>query len=153
MTTGVGAALNKVDIRPGESVAVYGCGGGGLNVVQGARLSGANPIIAVDPDPSKLEIARQFGATDGVIAGKEARAGVRALSGGRGADYASHDGTVSKVQRRLDAGWRKLVAGPSDGELRSRSACANRSRLSKWIRRRYRAPGVPSCSSAIRCAS
>ena len=112
MTTGVGAALNKVDIRPGESVAVYGCGCGGLNVVQGARLSGANPIIAVDPDPSKLEIARQFGATDGVIAGKEARAGVRALSGGRGADYASHDGTVSKVQRRLDAGWRKLVAGP-----------------------------------------
>ena len=71
VTTGVGAALNTVDIRPGESVAVYG--GGGLNVVQGARRSGANPIIAVDTDPSKLEIARQFGATDGVIAGKEAR--------------------------------------------------------------------------------
>ena len=59
-----------------------------------------------------MEIACQFGATDGVIAGKEARAGVHALTGGRGADYASRDRTVRKVRRRLDAGWRKLVAGP-----------------------------------------
>ena len=88
VTTGVGAALNTVDIRPGESVAVYGCGGVGLNVVQGARLSGANPIIAVDTDPAKLDIARQFGATDGVLAGEEARDGVRALTRGRGVDYA-----------------------------------------------------------------
>jgi len=88
VTTGVGAALNTVHIRPGESVAVYGCGGVGLNVVQGARLSGANPIIAVDSDPAKLEIAGQFGATDGVVAGDDAHEQVRALTGGRGADFA-----------------------------------------------------------------
>ena len=73
VTTGVGAALNTVQIRPGENVAVYGCGGVGLNVVQGARLSGASPIIAVDTDPAKLEIARQFGATHGVLAGDDAQ--------------------------------------------------------------------------------
>jgi len=88
VTTGVGAALNTVSIRPGESVAVYGCGGVGLNVVQGARLSGANPIIAVDTDPAKLEIARQFGATDGVVAGDDAQQQVRDLTGGRGVDFA-----------------------------------------------------------------
>ena len=88
VTTGVGAAMNTVDIRPGESVAVYGCGGVGLNVVQGARLSGAHPIIAVDTDPVKLEIARQFGATDGVVAGDDAHNQVRDLTGGRGVDFA-----------------------------------------------------------------
>jgi S-(hydroxymethyl)glutathione dehydrogenase/alcohol dehydrogenase len=88
VTTGVGAALNTVQIRPGENVAVYGCGGVGLNVVQGARLSGANPIIAVDTDPAKLEIARQFGATHGVLAGDDAQDQVRALTEGRGVDYA-----------------------------------------------------------------
>lgn len=88
VTTGVGAAVNTVQLRPGDSAAVYGCGGVGLNVVQGARLSGANPIIAVDSDPAKLEIARRFGATHGVVAGGEAQDQVRALTGGRGADYA-----------------------------------------------------------------
>ena len=88
VTTGVGAALNTVHIRPGENVAVYGCGGVGLNVVQGARLSGAHPIIAVDTDPAKLEIARQFGATHGVAAGDDAADQVRSLTGGRGVDYA-----------------------------------------------------------------
>ena len=88
VTTGVGAALNTVQIRPGESAAVYGCGGVGLNVVQGARLSGANPIIAVDSDPAKLEIARQFGASDGVVAGDDAHEQVQALTGGRGVDFA-----------------------------------------------------------------
>ena len=98
VTTGVGAALNTVQIRPGESVAVYGCGGVGLNVVQGARLSGANPIIAVDTDPAKLEIAHQFGATDGVVAGDDAYEQVRALTGGRGVEFAFEAVGVPAVQ-------------------------------------------------------
>jgi S-(hydroxymethyl)glutathione dehydrogenase / alcohol dehydrogenase len=61
--TGVGAALNTARVRPGDTVAVVGCGGVGLNVVQGARIAGAATIIAVDVVPAKLELARELGAT------------------------------------------------------------------------------------------
>jgi S-(hydroxymethyl)glutathione dehydrogenase/alcohol dehydrogenase len=61
--TGVGAVLNTARVRPGETVAVVGCGGVGLNVVQGARIAGASAIIAVDVVAAKLELARELGAT------------------------------------------------------------------------------------------
>lgn len=67
-TTGLGAALNTAKVEPGSNVAVIGCGGIGLNAVQGARLAGANRIIAVDMLDNKLELARTFGATDTVNA-------------------------------------------------------------------------------------
>jgi S-(hydroxymethyl)glutathione dehydrogenase/alcohol dehydrogenase len=66
VTTGLGAVFNVAEVRPGESVAVVGCGGVGLNVVQGARISGAGPIVAVDTNPRKLELARRVGATHAV---------------------------------------------------------------------------------------
>src|SRR5258705_8345171 len=62
--TGVGAAINTAQIRPGETVAVIGCGGGGLNLIQGAVLCGASRIIAVGRVDSKLALSKQFGATD-----------------------------------------------------------------------------------------
>jgi len=61
--TGFGAILNRLQVRPGESVAVIGCGGVGISAIQGARLSGACPIIAIDVVDSKLELAKQCGAT------------------------------------------------------------------------------------------
>jgi S-(hydroxymethyl)glutathione dehydrogenase/alcohol dehydrogenase len=61
--TGVGAALNTADIKQGDTVAVVGCGGVGLNVIQGAKIAGAEEIIAVDMLPNKLDMAKQFGAT------------------------------------------------------------------------------------------
>ena len=64
--TGVGAAINTTTISPGESVVVIGTGGVGLNCIQGAALSGANPLIAVDVNDAKLEAAKAFGATHGV---------------------------------------------------------------------------------------
>jgi S-(hydroxymethyl)glutathione dehydrogenase / alcohol dehydrogenase len=67
--TGVGAVLNTARVRPGDSVAVVGCGGVGLNVVQGARIAGATAIVAVDTVPAKLELARELGATHTVDAG------------------------------------------------------------------------------------
>jgi S-(hydroxymethyl)glutathione dehydrogenase / alcohol dehydrogenase len=67
--TGVGAVLNTAQVRPGESVAVVGCGGVGLNVVQGARIAGATAIVAVDTVPAKLELALELGATHTVDAG------------------------------------------------------------------------------------
>ncbi|WBB54439.1 alcohol dehydrogenase catalytic domain-containing protein [Verrucosispora sp. WMMD573] len=61
--TGAGAALHTAAVRPGEAVAVYGLGGVGLSAVMGARLAGADPIVAVDPVPAKREVALQVGAT------------------------------------------------------------------------------------------
>jgi S-(hydroxymethyl)glutathione dehydrogenase/alcohol dehydrogenase len=76
--TGVGAALNTARVRPGDTVAVVGCGGVGLNVVQGARIAGATTIVAVDVVPAKLELARELGATAVVQAGDgDAAAAVR----------------------------------------------------------------------------
>ena len=68
--TGAGAVLNTANVQEGDSVAVFGVGGVGLSAVVGARMRGADPIIAVDLDDDKLEFAKRFGATDGINAGK-----------------------------------------------------------------------------------
>jgi S-(hydroxymethyl)glutathione dehydrogenase / alcohol dehydrogenase len=87
VTTGVGAVINTARVPPGSTVAVIGCGGIGLNCVQGAALSGAGRIIAVDTLAWKLELARSFGATDFVDASEEdAVAAVQELTGG-GVEY------------------------------------------------------------------
>lgn len=89
VVTGLGAVTNTARVEPGSSVAVLGVGGVGLNSVQGARLVGAEPIIAIDRLDSKLEIARRFGATHVINAVREdAVAAVLALTEGRGVDYA-----------------------------------------------------------------
>lgn len=63
VTTGLGAVFNTAAVTPGQSVAVVGCGGVGLNVVQGARIAGATTIVAVDTNPAKLALAERLGAT------------------------------------------------------------------------------------------
>src|ERR1043165_6220622 len=68
VTTGVGAVFNTAKVEPGASVAVFGCGGVGLSAIQGARIAGAGRIIAVDTLESKLAMAKQFGATDVLLA-------------------------------------------------------------------------------------
>ena len=67
--TGVGAVINAARLRPGENVVVIGAGGVGLNAIQGAQIAGAGRIVAIDLVPQKLEDARAFGATDGILAG------------------------------------------------------------------------------------
>jgi S-(hydroxymethyl)glutathione dehydrogenase/alcohol dehydrogenase len=62
--TGVGAAIHTSNVRPGETVAVIGCGGVGLSAINGAAIAGAGRIIAIDLSPGKDNMARQFGATD-----------------------------------------------------------------------------------------
>jgi NDMA-dependent alcohol dehydrogenase len=87
--TGFGAAHNTADIREGDTVAVVGCGGVGLNVIQGAKHSGAERIIAIDMVEGKLQTAQKFGATDLVNAGEGDSVGkVMELTGQRGADVA-----------------------------------------------------------------
>ena len=89
VTTGVGAALNTAKVHTGATVAVIGCGGVGQAVIQGARISGASRIIAVDPVELKRKTAEKLGATDGVDpTDGDPVEQVKALTGGRGVDYA-----------------------------------------------------------------
>jgi S-(hydroxymethyl)glutathione dehydrogenase/alcohol dehydrogenase len=64
VVTGLGAVFHVAHVAPGDTVAVIGCGGVGLNVIQGARIAGATRIVAVDANPQKLPLAGQLGATD-----------------------------------------------------------------------------------------
>jgi Zn-dependent alcohol dehydrogenase len=85
--TGVGAAVNAGGLRAGQDVVVIGAGGVGLNAIQGARIAGARRIVAVDMTDEKLAIAKEFGATHGVLATAKSpwQLSYKAL-GGRGAD-------------------------------------------------------------------
>jgi len=92
--TGFGSAVNIARIQRGESLVVIGCGGIGLNAIQGARMAGAGRIIAVDLQSARLERAREFGATHTIEAAaedyelREVAKRVRQLTEARGADYA-----------------------------------------------------------------
>jgi S-(hydroxymethyl)glutathione dehydrogenase/alcohol dehydrogenase len=114
--TGVGAVLNTAKVEEGASVAVFGAGGVGLNVIQGAVLAGAGRIIAVDLLDSKLKLAREFGATDTVNASKgEADAAIRDLTGGRGVDYAfeviGSPKVIAQAFASLARGGKAVVVG------------------------------------------
>ena len=87
VTTGVGAVFNTAKVEPGSSVAVFGCGGVGLSVIQGARIAGADKIIAIDTLEPKLVMAKQFGATDTMLYGDDPTKALKKLTGG-GPDYA-----------------------------------------------------------------
>ena len=87
--TGVGAAVRKAKVEAGSNVVVIGCGAVGLNVIQGAKLVDAGQIIAVDVGAQKLMRAQQFGATHAIDGGQGDVVGqIKALTAGRGADYA-----------------------------------------------------------------
>ncbi len=89
VTAGAGAVINRAKVVPGSSVAVFGCGGVGLNAIQAAALMGAGKVIAVDVFDQKLEWSREFGATHLVNAAKEdAVERIQQLCGRGGADYA-----------------------------------------------------------------
>lgn len=85
--TGVGAVINTAKVKPGDTVAVVGCGGVGLSAIQGARLAGARRIIAIDRREDKRTLSLQHGATDTVDA-EDAKLQVSELTGGVGVDHA-----------------------------------------------------------------
>lgn len=88
VVTAFGAVRNAARVRAGESTAVIGCGGVGLQVIAALRLAGATPIVAVDLDPEKLELALQRGATDAIEAGSTTTATDVVRCAGRGVDHA-----------------------------------------------------------------
>jgi Zn-dependent alcohol dehydrogenase len=125
VTTGVGAVFNTARVVPGSSVAVFGCGGIGLNVIQGAAIAGAGRIVAVDTLASKLEMATQFGATDTLIAqrGEDLAKPLKQLTGG-GPDYAFEcvgSGELAALAYRvIGRGGTAVVVGiakPTDSTL------------------------------------
>jgi S-(hydroxymethyl)glutathione dehydrogenase/alcohol dehydrogenase len=87
VTTGVGAVIHTAKVEPGSTVAVIGCGGVGLSAINGAAIAGAARIIAVDTLPSKLELARKFGATDVVNAREVDAVGTVVEISGGGVHY------------------------------------------------------------------
>ena len=107
--TGIGSVVNVAQVRPGQTVVVIGAGGVGLNAIQGARIAGAARIIAVDMTEEKLAMAREFGATHGVLATDEKPwSAAKKLNGGRGADAVFVTVGVAPV---YDAAPRYLAPG------------------------------------------
>jgi len=116
VTTGVGAVFNTAKVAPGSSVAVFGCGGVGLNVIQGARIAGAGRIVAIDTMESKLEMARRFGATDvlAVKTGEDISKQIKKIIAG-GPDYAfecvGSGELVAAAYRSIRRGGLAVVVG------------------------------------------
>ena len=101
VTTGLGAVLNTAKVEPGSMVAVFGAGGVGLSAIQGALITGARRVIAVDIGEFKLSKARELGATDVVDAGKgDPVATIRDMTGG-GVDYSFE--AIGKNETSLQA--------------------------------------------------
>lgn len=121
--TGFGAVVNTAAVRPGATVVVIGAGGVGLNAVQGAAISGARRVIALDVVEAKLEAARRFGATHGLRAtGTDVVEEVRALTGGRGADHVlvtvgSRPACLLGLRMTAPAGTLVLVGMPPSGVM------------------------------------
>jgi NDMA-dependent alcohol dehydrogenase len=86
--TGWGSAVNTAAVRPGDTVAVYGVGGIGINAVQGARYAGAKNVIAIDPLENKREKAMELGATHAFATAEEAQEAITEMTRGQGADSA-----------------------------------------------------------------
>ena len=129
VTTGIGAVINTAKVRPGSNVVVFGLGGIGLNVVQGARMVGANRILGVDLNPEREVLARQFGMTDFVNPSElegDLVAYLVELTGG-GADYSFECiGNVEVMRQALECchkGWGESIiigVAPSGAEISTR---------------------------------
>ena len=104
VTTALGLINNDAEVKIGQSVAVLGCGGVGLNVVQGAAMVSADPIIAIDIYDQKLEMARRFGATHSINSGRtDLREEVRKIVGSSGVDvFIENTGLVRLIEQAYE---------------------------------------------------
>ncbi|MDA9537033.1 alcohol dehydrogenase [Bradyrhizobium sp. CCBAU 21362] len=116
VTTGIGAAIYTAKVRPGSKVAVFGLGGIGLNVIQGARMVGADRIVGVDINPAKVEMAKKFGMTDFInpteVGNDKVVQAILDLTDG-GADYSfDATGNVNVMRQALECchrGWGESI--------------------------------------------
>src|SRR5690606_21912572 len=113
--TGVGAACNTAKVEAGSIAVVFGCGGVGLNAIQGCAIAGASMIVAVDTSDAKLEMSRQFGATHVVNSGTEENVVKTILKLTGGADYAfecvGRGEIVAQAYGVLGKGGKAVVVG------------------------------------------
>jgi len=98
VSTGIGAVLNTAHVPAGSNVAVFGVGGVGLSIVMGAKLAGAGQIIAIDRSQSKLDTAKAFGATSGLLSKQHVIELIQGYTEGRGADFVFEAIGVPEVQ-------------------------------------------------------
>ena len=120
---GIGAAMFTGEVGPGDSVAVFGCGGVGDAAIMGARLAGASIIIAVDLDARKLEIATEFGATHTVLASEvDVVDAVQTITGGNGADVCieavGHPAVLEQAFYARDLAGTVVQVGVPNPEMR-----------------------------------
>ncbi len=121
VTTGVGAVVNRAQVKPGSSAVVFGAGGVGMSLIMGAHLAGASPLIAIDITDAKESMARELGATHFLLADADITAQVRDLTGGRGADYVFEAVGRPELQQRCleltrPGGMLTLVGMPGNDE-------------------------------------
>jgi S-(hydroxymethyl)glutathione dehydrogenase/alcohol dehydrogenase len=149
--TGVGSVINSARVQPGDSVAVLGCGGVGLSVIQGARIAGAARIVAVDRRADSLARAMAFGATDAVQVGdddadlQQAAAEVHRLTGGRGVDHAFE---ATGVDRLVFAPLRFVRHGGTALQVSGAHGQATVDVLDFWWDKRYLVPLYGGCQPA-----
>jgi S-(hydroxymethyl)glutathione dehydrogenase/alcohol dehydrogenase len=104
LSTGLGAAMYTAQVERGATVAVFGCGLVGLGAVAGARLQGAERIVAVDLSADRLQMARHHGATDTLLAGPDVVDTIREMTGGFGADYTFEaTGNVAVMRQAVES--------------------------------------------------
>lgn len=116
VTTGIGAVIYTAKVRPGSNVVVFGLGGIGLNVIQGARMVGADMIVGVDINPAKAEVAKKFGMTDFInpteVGNDKVVQAILDLTDG-GADYSfDATGNVNVMRQALECchrGWGESI--------------------------------------------
>ena len=136
VVTGQGAVRNRARVRPGDAVAVIGCGGVGLQTIAAARRAGAARVVAIDLDPGKLERALHLGATDAVSAGPDTVERVRELCGDGGPDSAievvGRPETIRQAFDMIRPGGTAVVVGiaPSGSRCRCRRSTSSTTRPS-----------------------
>ena len=158
VTTGVGAVFNTARVEPGSSVAVFGCGGVGLNAIQGAAIAGAELILAIDTMQSKLDMAKKFGATHTLLAkpGEDPTKEIKKLTGG-GPDYAFEcvgSGALAELAyKAIRRGGKAVIVGVARADRRDLVQADD-----AWCSRKRRcraATSAPACraSTSRACCS
>jgi len=147
VVTGVGAVVNTVQVRPGDSVAVFGLGGVGLSAVMGARMVGATAIVAIDVVADKFELARELGATTTLLAGSDIAAEVIEETAG-GVDYAfdatGSAGVVAQAYAATRRGGTTVIVGLPDPSSRVPVSPADLVATERTLRGSYMGSAVPA---------
>lgn len=111
VTTGLGVVFNDAKLQPGQDIAVIGCGGVGLNVIQGARIAGASAIVAIDLNPRKLQMARDLGATDLILLRDDPNSSICARGADVIVDTTGRPALIAQAYEAIAPGGKVIMVG------------------------------------------